>query len=201
MEISAELVKQLREKTGAGILDCRNALNEADGDLETAFDNLRKMGIAKAAAKSHREANEGAVLSYIHPGKKLGVLLEINCETDFVARTKEFLDLAKEVSMQIAASNPISVTRDEIPEELAKREREIYVGSKDIEGKPANIIDKIIDGKMEKWYKQVCLMEQAYIKEPSQSISDIIKASVGTMGENITIKRFSRFQLGENSEA
>jgi len=201
MGISAELVKQLRDKTGAGILDCRNALKEADGDLETAFDNLRKMGIAKAAAKSHREANEGAVLSYIHPGNKLGVLLEINCETDFVARTKEFLDLAKEVSMQIAASNPISVTRDEIPEELAKREREIYVGSKNIEGKPANIIDKIIDGKMEKWYKQVCLMEQAYIKEPSQSISDIIKASVGTMGENITIKRFSRFQLGENSEA
>ena len=201
MEISAELVKQLRDKTGAGILDCRNALREADGDLETAFDNLRKMGIAKAAAKSNREANEGAVLSYVHPGNKLGVLLEINCETDFVARTEEFLNLAKEVSMQIAASNPISVTRDEIPEELAKREREIYVGSKDIEGKPANIIDKIVDGKMEKWYKQVCLMEQAYIKEPSQSISDIIKASVGTMGENITIKRFSRFQLGENSKA
>ena len=201
MEISADLVKELREKTGAGILDCRNALKEADGDLEKAFDNLRKMGIAKADLKSSREANEGAVLSYIHPGNKLGVLLELNCETDFVARTDDFLDLAKEVSMQIAASNPISVTRDEIPEELSKRERAVHAGSKDLEGKPDNMIDKIIDGKMEKWYKQVCLMEQAYIKEPSQSISDVIKASVGIMGENITISRFSRFQLGENSEA
>ena len=201
MEISAELVKQLRAKTGAGILDCRNALKEADGDLEKAFDNLRKMGIAKADIKSSRDAHEGAVLSYIHPGNKLGVLLEINCETDFVARTDEFLDLAKEVSMQIAASNPISVTRDEIPEELAKREREVHAGSKDLKGKPENMIDKIIDGKMDKWYKQVCLMEQAYIKEPSQTISDVIKASVGVMGENITINRFTRFQLGENSDA
>ena len=201
MEISAELVKQLRDKTGAGVLDCRNALKEADGDIEKAFDNLRKMGIAKAESKSSREANEGAVLSYIHPGNKLGVIVEINCGTDFVARTDEFLKLAKEVSMQIAASDPIAVTRDEIPEDLAEREREVHAGSKDLEGKPENMIDKIIDGKMDKWYKQVCLMEQAYIKEPSQSISDIIKASVGTLGENITISRFSRFQLGDNSKA
>jgi len=200
MEISAELVKKLRDKTGAGVLDCRNALKEAGGDLEKAFDNLRKMGIAKADSKSSRTANEGAVLSYIHPGNKLGVIIEINCETDFVARTDEFLNLAKEVSMQIAASDPIAVTRDEIPEELASRERKVHAGSKDLEGKPENMIDKIIDGKMDKWYKQVCLMEQAYIKEPSQSISDVIKASVGTLGENITISRFSRFQLGGNSK-
>ena len=199
MEISAALVKELREKSGAGILDCKEALKESNGDVEKAFDYLRKHGIAKAAKKSGREANEGAVLSYIHPGNKLGVLLELNCETDFVAMTDDFLDLAKEVSMQIAASNPLTVTRDDISEELVEREKEVYSGGEDLKGKPENIVEKIIDGKMEKWYKQVCLMEQAFVKDPSKSISDLIKETISKLGENITVKRFARFQLGENA--
>ena len=199
MEISAALVKELREKSGAGILDCKEALKESNGNIETAFDFLRKHGIAKAANKSDREVNEGAVLSYIHPGNKLGVLLELNCETDFVAKTDDFLGLAKEVSMQIAASNPLTVTRDDIPEELVNREKEVYSGGEDLKGKPENIVGKIIDGKMEKWYKQVCLMEQAFVKDPSKSVSDLIKETISKLGENITIKRFSRFQLGENA--
>ena len=199
MEISAALVKELREKSGAGILDCKEALKESKGNIETAFDYLRKHGIAKAANKSDREVNEGAVLSYIHPGNKLGVLLELNCETDFVAKTDDFLGLAKEVSMQIAASNPLTVTRDDISEELVNREKEVYSGGEDLKGKPENIVEKIIDGKMEKWYKQVCLMEQAFVKDPSKSVSDLIKETISKLGENITIKRFSRFQLGENA--
>lgn len=198
MEISATLVKELRDKSGAGILDCKEALKESNGDVEAAFDFLRKHGIAKAAKKADREVNEGAVLSYIHPGNKLGVLLELDCETDFVAKTEVFLDLAKEVSMQIAASNPLTVTRDDISEEIVIREKEVYSGGEDLKGKPENIVEKIIDGKMEKWYKQVCLMEQAFVKDPSKSISDLIKETINKLGENITIKRFARFQLGEN---
>ena len=198
MEINAALVKELRDKSGAGILDCKEALKESNGNVEAAFDFLRKHGIAKAAKKAHREVNEGAVLSYIHPGNKLGVLLELNCETDFVAKTEVFLDLAKEVSMQIAASNPLTVTRDDISEEIVIREKEVYSGGEDLKGKPTNIVEKIIDGKMEKWYKQVCLMEQAFVKDPSKSISDLIKETISKLGENITIKRFARFQLGEN---
>ena len=201
MKISAELVKELRDKTNAGILDCRNALKETNGDIEAAFDYLRKQGIAKAETKSDRAANEGAVLSYIHPGNKLGVLLELNCETDFVAKTDDFLRLAKELSMQIAASDPISVTRDGIPEELALKEREIYSESKDLEGKPENIVEKIIEGKIEKWYQQVCLIEQAYIKDPSKTVSDLIKESISILGENINVSRFKRFQLGDNSQS
>lgn len=199
MEINAALVKELRDKSGAGILDCKEALKESNGDVEAAFDFLRKHGISKAAKKAHREVNEGAVLSYIHPGNKLGVLLELNCETDFVAKTEVFLELAKEVSMQIAASNPLTVTRDDISEQIVIREKEVYSGGEDLKGKPTNIVDKIIDGKMEKWYKQVCLMEQAFVKDPSKSISDLIKETISKLGENITIKRFARFQLGENA--
>lgn len=201
MEISAGLVKELRDKTGAGILDCRNALKESNGDVGAAFDYLRKQGIAKAEKKSGRAAEEGAVLSYIHPGNKLGVLLELNCETDFVAMTDDFLKLAKELSLQIAASNPISVTRDDIPEELTLKEREIYSESKDLEGKPENIVEKIIEGKIEKWYQQVCLIEQAYIKDPSKTVSDLIKESISILGENIHVRRFMRFQLGDNSQS
>ncbi len=199
MEISAALVKELRDKSGAGILDCKEALKESNGDVEAAFDFLRKHGIAKAAKKADRKVNEGAVLSYIHPGNKLGVLLELNCETDFVAKTEVFLVLAKEVSMQIAASNPLTVTRDDISEEIVIREKEVYSGGEDLKGKPKNIIEKVIDGKMEKWYKQVCLMEQAFVKDPSKSISDLIKETINKLGENVTIKRFARFQLGENA--
>ena len=199
MEISAVLVKELRDKSGAGILDCKEALKESNGDVEAAFDFLRKHGIAKAAKKADRKVNEGAVLSYIHPGNKLGVLLELNCETDFVAKTEIFLELAKEVSMQIAASNPITVTRDDISEAIVTREKEVYSGGEDLKGKPKNIVEKIIDGKMEKWYRQVCLMEQVFVKDPSKSISDLIKETISKLGENITIKRFARFQLGENA--
>ena len=201
MEISAGLVKELRDRTSAGILDCRNALKESNGDVDAAFDYLRKQGIAKAEKKSGRAAEEGAVLSYIHPGNKLGVLLELNCETDFVAMTDDFLRLAKELSMQIAASNPISVTRDDIPEELTLKEREIYSESKDLEGKPENIVEKIIEGKIEKWYQQVCLIEQAYIKDPSKTVSDLIKETISILGENIYVRRFMRFQLGDNSQS
>lgn len=199
MEISAVLVKELRDKSGAGILDCKEALKESNGDVEAAFDFLRKHGIAKAAKKADRKVNEGAVLSYIHPGNKLGVILELNCETDFVAKTEIFLELAKEVSMQIAASNPITVTRDDISEAIVTREKEVYSGGEDLKGKPKNIVEKIIDGKMEKWYRQVCLMEQVFVKDPSKSISDLIKETISKLGENITIKRFARFQLGENA--
>ena len=199
MEISAVLVKELRDKSGAGILDCKEALKESNGDVEAAFDFLRKHGIAKAAKKADRKVNEGAVLSYIHPGNKLGVLLELNCETDFVAKTEIFLELAKEVSMQIAASNPLTVTRDDISEAIVIREKEVYSGGEDLKGKPKNIVEKIIDGKMEKWYRQVCLLEQAFVKDPSKSISDLIKETISKLGENITIKRFARFQLGENA--
>ena len=199
MEISAVLVKELRDKSGAGILDCKEALKESNGDVEAAFDFLRKHGIAKAAKKADRKVNEGAVLSYIHPGNKLGVLLELNCETDFVAKTEIFLELAKEVSMQIAASNPLTVTRDDISEAIVIREKEVYSGGEDLKGKPKNIVEKIIDGKMEKWYRQVCLLEQAFVKDPSKSISDLVKETISKLGENITIKRFARFQLGENA--
>ena len=199
MEISAVLVKELRDKSGAGILDCKEALKESNGNVEAAFDFLRKHGIAKAAKKADRKVNEGAVLSYIHPGNKLGVLLELNCETDFVAKTEIFLELAKEVSMQIAASNPLTVTRDDISEAIVIREKEVYSGGEDLKGKPKNIVEKIIDGKMEKWYRQVCLLEQAFVKDPSKSISDLIKETISKLGENITIKRFARFQLGENA--
>ena len=199
MEISAVLVKELRDKSGAGILDCKEALKESNGNVEAAFDFLRKHGIAKAAKKADRKVNEGAVLSYIHPGNKLGVLLELNCETDFVAKTEIFLELAKEVSMQIAASNPLTVTRDDISEAVVIREKEVYSGGEDLKGKPKNIVEKIIDGKMEKWYRQVCLLEQAFVKDPSKSISDLIKETISKLGENITIKRFARFQLGENA--
>ena len=199
MEISAVLVKELRDKSGAGILDCKEALKESNGNVEAAFDFLRKHGIAKAAKKADRKVNEGAVLSYIHPGNKLGVLLELNCETDFVAKTEIFLELAKEVSMQIAASNPITVTRDDISEAVVIREKEVYSGGEDLKGKPKNIVEKIIDGKMEKWYRQVCLLEQAFVKDPSKSISDLVKETISKLGENITIKRFARFQLGENA--
>ena len=201
MEISAGLVKELRDKTGAGILDCRNALKETDGDVDAAFDYLRKQGIAKAEKKSGRAAEEGAVLSYIHPGNKLGVLLELNCETDFVAKTRKFIKVEKGRSLQIAACEPISVTRDHIPEELTLKEREICSESKDLEGKPENIVEKIIEGKIEKWYQQVCLIEQAYIKDPSKTVSDLIKESISILGENIYVRRFMRFQLGDNSQS
>lgn len=197
MTIDAKLVKELREKTGAGMMDCKKALVEAAGDLEKAVDNLRKAGIAKAEKKGHRAAREGLIYSYIHHGGRLGVLVDIGCETDFVAKTDGFVDLARNIAMQIAAANPIAVDRDHIPEGTVTRERDIYLEQARSSGKPENILEKIVDGKMKKFYQENVLLEQAYIKDPDKIIKDLVTEAVATLGENISINRFARFAVGE----
>jgi elongation factor Ts len=197
MEITAKLVKELRDKTGAGMMDCKKALAETEGDLEKATKALREKGIAKAASKAGRTAKEGAVVSYIHPGDKLGVLLEINCETDFVARTEDFKELAKNIAMQIAAANPMVVRREDLDEKTVEEERNIYRTQALNEGKPEHIVDKIIQGRIEKYYQEVCLLDQAYIRDQDKTISDVLNETVGKLGENLIIKRFQRFALGE----
>jgi len=197
MEITAQMVKELREKTGAGMMDCKKALSESGGDFDKAADYLREKGIAKAAGKSGRTTKEGIVASYIHPGSKLGVLVEINCETDFVARTDDFQAFAKDIAMQIAAANPAAVTREEIDPELTEKERSIYRQQAVNEGKPEKIIDKIVDGKLEKFYSEICLMEQAFVKDSEKTITDLLNETIAKLGENIGIKRFARFHLGE----
>jgi elongation factor Ts len=197
MEITAKLVKELRDKTGAGMMDCKNALAETKGDLEKAIKVLREKGIAKAASKAGRTAKEGAVVSYIHPGDKLGVLLEINCETDFVARTEDFKELAKNIALQVAAANPQVVRREDLDEKTLEEERNIYRTQALNEGKPEHIVDKIIQGRIEKFYQEVCLLDQAYIRDQDKTISDILNETVGKLGENLIIKRFQRFALGE----
>jgi len=195
MNIDAKRVKELREKTGAGMMDCKKALIEANGDIEKAIDNLRKSGAAKAAKKSSRSAKEGLIYSYIHHGGRLGVLLDIGCETDFVAKTDKFVDLARNVSMQIAATNPISVNREDVPEDVIDREKDIYTEQAKTTGKPDNVIEKIVDGKLEKYFQESCLMEQIYIKDSDKKIKDLVTAIIATLGENITINRFSRFAV------
>jgi elongation factor Ts len=197
MEISATVVKDLREKTGAGMMDCKKALTEAGGDMEKAIKLLREQGLAKAASKAARVAKEGLIYSYIHPGDKLGVLVEINCETDFVAMTDDFKHLCKDVAMQIAAANPLVVKREELDSELVTKEREIYRTQALNEGKPEKIVDKIVDGKIEKYYQEVVLTEQLFIKDPEKTIKDLVTESIARIGENIQIKRFARFRLGE----
>jgi len=197
MEITAKMVKELREKTGAGMMDCKKALAETDGDAEKAIHYMREKGIAKAAGKAGRATKEGIIASYIHAGSKLGVLVEINCETDFVARTDDFQAFAKDVAMQVAASNPLAVTREELDTAKIKEEGEIYRQQALNEGKPEKIIDKIVDGKLEKYYSEVCLMEQPFVKDGEKSIQDIVNEVIAKLGENIGIKRFVRFQLGE----
>jgi elongation factor Ts len=197
MEINASLVKQLREKTGAGMMDCKKALTEAGGDIEKAMTLLREQGLAKAAKKSSRTANEGAVTAYIHPGDKLGVLIEVNCETDFVARTKDFAALCEDLAMQIAAANPLVVKREELDQELIDQEKEIYKTQALNEGKPEKIVDKIVSGKLEKYYQEVVLLEQAFIKDQDKTVNDIIIEAVAKLGENIQVKRFVRYRLGE----
>lgn len=194
---NAKLVKQLRELSGAGMMDCKRALEEVGGDLDKAMEALRKTGIAKAAKKAGRSASDGLIFPYIHPGSKLGVLLEINCETDFVANTDDFQGLAKDVAMHIAATCPISVNIQDIPESVISKEKEIYAEQAKSSGKPDNIIEKMIDGRMTKFYKENVLMEQAFVKDPEKTIKDIITESVAKLGENIIITRFSRFSLGE----
>jgi elongation factor Ts len=179
------------------MMDCKKALIEANGDIEKAIDNLRKSGAAKAAKKSSRSAKEGLIYSYIHHGGRLGVLLDIGCETDFVAKTDKFVDLARNVSMQIAATNPISVNREDVPEDVIDREKDIYTEQAKATGKPDKVIEKIVDGKLEKYFQESCLMEQIYIKDSDKKIKDLVTAIIATLGENITINRFSRFAVGE----
>ncbi len=196
MGISAKLVKELRDKTGAGMMDCKKALESCDGDIEKAVDHLRSMGIAKAEKKSGRKANEGAIYSYIHPGSKLGVLVQVNCETDFVANTKEFKSFVKDIAMQIAASDPKAISREELDPKLIEREKAVYKEQIIQQGKPEHIAEKIIIGKMGKFYKENVLLEQEFIKDSDQNIETYIKETIGKLGENINISKFARFQLG-----
>ncbi len=196
-EITAAMVKELREKTGVGMMDCKNALKEANGDSEKASDILRKKGIAKAAKRAGREAKEGLIESYIHPGSKLGVIVEVNCETDFVANTDNFKEFVKNIAMHIAASNPIAVKREEVDQALVEKEIEIFRDQAKAEGKPDNIIEKISAGRLEKYYSETVLLNQAYVKEPDKTVLDLLNETISKVGENVTIKRFSRFQIGE----
>ena len=197
MEISARSVKKLREKTGAGIMDCKRALLESVGDLEKAVDYLRQKGLALAARKKGRVAAEGVVGAYIHGGGKIGVLVELNCETDFVARTPEFQNLLKDVAMQVAAASPQYVRREDVPLEETEREREIYRLQAQDMGKPQKVVDKIVDGKMEHFYSEVCLLEQEFIKDPDRQVEDLIREVVTKVGENIQVRRFARYHVGE----
>lgn len=197
MKISADLIKELRERTGAGILDCKKALEKTGGDIDKAVEELRKMGIAKADKKLSRETKEGLIEAYIHPGAKLGVLVELNCETDFVANTKEFKELAHNIAMQIAAQAPSFVKREDIPQEVIEKEKEIYREQLKNSGKPEHVIEKIVEGKLEKFYEEACLYEQAYIKDPSITVEELIKTHIAKFGENIRVKRFARFRIGE----
>ena len=195
--ISASVVKELRDMSGAGMMDCKNALTEASGNLEKAIDILRKSGIAKARKKSGRSTKEGVILPYIHPGSKLGVLIEINCETDFVASTEDFQNLSKDIAMHIAASAPMAISREDIPSDTLEREKAIYEDQAKQSGKPENIIEKMIEGRLNKFYQENVLLEQTFVKDPDKTVQDLITATVATLGENIVISRFSRFQLGE----
>jgi len=196
-EITAQMVKELRGATGSGIMDCKRVLAEADGDLDKAIDLLRKKGLAKAAKRAGRSTSEGIIYSYIHTGAKLGVLLEVNCESDFVAKTEDFANFAKDIAMHIAAANPAGLVPEDVDSSVIEKEREIYRAQMLEEGKPENIIDKIVDGKVEKFYKEVCLLSQQYIKDSQKTVEDVLKETIGKIGENIQIKRFARFQIGE----
>jgi len=194
--ISSDTVKELREKTGAGIMDCKRALADSGGDLEKAIDLLRQKGLSAAAKKASREAKEGLVSSYIHGGGKIGVLVEVNCETDFVARNSEFQELVKDIAMQIAASNPSYVRREDVPADVLERERSIYKIQAKESGKPEHVLDKIVEGKVEKFYVETCLLEQSFIKDPSVTINEMVQQKIAKIGENISVKRFTRYQLG-----
>lgn len=196
-EITALMVKELRAATGSGIMDCKKVLAEADGDMDKAIDLLRKKGLAKAAKRAGRSTSEGLIYSYIHTGAKLGVLIEVNCESDFVAKTEDFETFVKDIAMHIAAANPAGLAPEDVDQSVIEKEREIYRAQMVEEGKPENIIDKIVDGKVEKYYKEVCLLSQQYIKDPQKTVEDVLKETIGKVGENIQIKRFSRFQIGE----
>ena len=199
MSVDAKLVKDLRERTGAGMMDCKKALVESKGDLDSAVEFLRKAGIAKAEKKSVRDANEGLIISYIHHGSKLGVLLDIGCETDFVAKTEGFEELANSIAMQIAATNPIAISEEDLSSDLIDKERDIYTEQAKSTGKPDNVVKKIVDGKIEKFVEENCLINQSFIKDPDVKIGQLVQEAIAKLGENITINRFVRFALGEKS--
>ena len=198
--ITAAMVKELREQTGAGMMDCKKALTACDGDKAKAVDFLREKGLASAAKKADRVAAEGVVTSYIHGNGRIGVLVEVNCETDFVAGTDDFKEFARDIAMQIAAANPKCIRREEVNPAELDHERKVLREQALAEGKPEKIVEKMVDGRIEKYYKEVCLMDQAYIKDPDQSISDLVTAKIAKVGENISIRRFTRYQLGEGIE-
>lgn len=196
-EITAAMVKDLRDKTGAPFIDCKNALSEVEGNLDKALDILRIKGVAKASKKAGRETHEGTITSYIHGGGKIGVLVEINCETDFVARNEEFQNVSKEIAMQIAANNPKYVKREDVPEDEVEKERKLLKAEVIESGKPENVAEKIVEGRINKFFEEVCLLEQPYIRDPKTKINDIVSALIAKIGENIVVKRFVRYQLGE----
>jgi len=198
LDISASLVKDLRDKTGVGIMDCKEALKECDGDITKAVDYLRKKGIATAKKRGGRVTAEGQIQSYIHGGGKIGVLVEVNCETDFSGKTEDFSEFVKNIAMQIAATNPVAIDREGIPADVLNKEKEIYATQAKESGKPEKVIEKIVEGKMKKFYSEACLLEQAYVKNPDTTVQDLLNDLMAKTGENILIRRFARFQLGES---
>ncbi len=200
MEITAGMVKELRETTSAGMMDCKKALQETDGNMEAAITLLREKGLAKAAKKAGRVASEGAVISYIHGGGRIGVLVEINTETDFVGKLEEFKEFGKDIAMQIAAASPLFVRKEEVPGEAIEKEKEILRAQALNEGKPVNIVDKMVEGRISKYYKEVCLMEQSFIKNPDITIEQLLQEKIAKIGENISIRRFARYEVGEGIE-
>jgi len=196
MNITSQMVKDLRDKTGAGMMDCKKALSENDGDMEKAIDFLRQKGLAVAAKRAGRATSEGVIESYIHAGGKLGVMVELNCETDFVAKTDDFREFARDVAMHVAAANPVSLSRDDVPAEIVERERQIYVQQALDSGKPENIVEKMVAGKIDRFLSEICLLEQQFVKNPEKSIQDMLTELIGKMGENVSIRRFVRFQVG-----
>ncbi len=196
MNITSQMVKDLRDKTGAGMMDCKKALSEHDGDMEKAIDFLRQKGLAVAAKRAGRATSEGVVETYIHAGGKLGVMVELNCETDFVAKTDDFRQFARDVAMHIAAANPVSLSREDVPADIVERERQIYVQQALDTGKPENIVEKMVVGKIDRFLSEICLLDQQCVKNPDKTIQEMITELVGKMGENISIRRFARFQVG-----
>jgi elongation factor Ts len=200
MEITAQMVKELREVTGAGILDCRKALEVTEGDFDAAVDHLRQKGLAQAAKRMSREANEGVISSYIHSGDRIGVLVEVNCETDFVARTAEFQALVSDIAMQIAAMSPRYVRREDVPESVIEHEKDLYRVRAQEEGKPERVIDRIVEGRLEKFFSEIVLLEQPFIRDDEKTIEEIVKEAISRTGENIVVRRFARYELGESLE-
>ena len=197
MEISTEMVKDLRQRTGAGIIDCKAALHEAKGDMEGAIEYLRRKGLATAAKKAGRIATDGLVSSYIHAGGKMGVLVEVNCETDFVARTEDFQSFVKNIAMHVAAANPQYIRREDVPAEVIEKEKRIYRDQARDSGKPEKVLDKIVEGKLERFFSEACLLEQTFIRDSDLTVREVLEATIAKVGENISIRRFARFQLGE----